>query len=189
MASNTDNVFAAMPKASGALLHAPTGTALPDSAWDTPNVAFVDLGFIDEKGFTQSENRSTDKKKAFGGTVVKVLQKDYSVTLKFAFLESSNAAVLTSIYGVDNVTTSVDDEIAVQKNKLQSPHAAWILDVFDGDALNRTVVPNGQITAVDDIVKVHSDTIMYTVTIECFEDAAGNNLYEYFAPSLEAPGP
>lgn len=189
MASEVANVFAALPKATGALLRAPLGTAVPVSAWTTPNVAFIDQGFIGEDGFTQTEDRSTDKKKAFGGTVVKVLQTDYSVTIKFSFLESINAEVLASVYGEDNVSVAVDGQITVKKNKTQSPHAAWILDVFDGEAVNRTTIADGQITSVDDIVKVHSDTIMYTVTMECFEDVNGDNLVEYYAPTSEDPTP
>ena len=186
MANKIGNVFAAMPKATGALLRGPLGTELPTSARQdiTQITDLVDLGFIGEDGFTQSESRSTDKKKAFGGTVVKVLQTDYSVTIQFAFLESINANVLKSIYGEDNVhvgTPEDPDEIVVHKNKKQSPHAAWVIDVFDGDALIRTTIGDGQITEIDDIVKVHTDTIAYTVTMECFEDENGDNLLEYIA--------
>ncbi|AWY05196.1 major tail protein [Gordonia phage Margaret] len=189
MANNNKNVFAAMPRATGALLHGELGAELPTSAkTDLSASPYVDvlkdLGFIGEDGFTQSESRDTDKKKAFGGTVVKVLQTDYSLTIQFAFLESTNADVLRAIYGDANVTIGTDedpDEIVVRKNKMQSPHAAWVIDVIDGNSLNRTVIADGQITEVDDIVKVHTDTIMYTVTMECFEDANGDNLIEYFA--------
>lgn len=184
MANTVGNVFAAMPAATGALLRAPLGTALPTSARAALGVAFVDLGFIGEDGFTQAEARDTEKKKAFGGSVVKVLQTDYSVTIQFAFLESTNADVLKAIYGESNVTvgtTEDDEEIVVKKNKKTSPNAAWVIDVVDGDGLIRTVVPNGQITEVDDIVKVHSDTIAYTVTMECFEDTNGDNILEYIA--------
>lgn len=186
MANDSANVFAAMPAVTGALLRAVLGTAMPPSArTDLSAVtAWKDQGYIGEDGFTQSESRDTEKKKAFGGSVVKVLQTDYGVTIQFAFLESTNAEVLKSIYGPDNVvigTTLDENEIVVHKNKMQSPHAAWIVDVVDGDTLIRTAIADGQITEVDDIVKVHSDTIMYTVTMECFEDANGDNLVEYIA--------
>jgi len=189
MASDVANVFAAQPKATGALRRAVLGTAVPTSAWTTPNVLFVDQGYIGEDGFEQAEDRSTEKKKAFGGSVVKVLQTDYSVTVQFTFLESLNLNVLKSIYGEANVTVSGDGEIKVRKNKLQSPHAAWLIDVFDGDALNRTTIADGQITNVENIKKVHSDTVSYTVTLECFEDANGDNLVEYIALELEDPTP
>lgn len=186
MASNVGNVFAAMPRATGALLRGTLGGGtLPTSAkTDITSATYqwlVDQGYIGEDGFTQSESRDTDKKKAFGGKVVKVLQTDYSLTVQFAFLESINATVLKSIYGEENVEVRLDGEIVVRKNSKMSPHASWVIDVYDGNALNRSVIGDGQIIEVDDIVKVHSDTIMYTVTMECFEDANGDNMVEYFA--------
>lgn len=191
MASKTENVLTALPRATGALLRAPKGTALPTSARvdldEAPFTAFVDLGYIGEEGFTQSESRDTEKKKALGGKVVKVLQTDYSLTIQFAFLESANADVLKSIWGEENVTVRPDGEIVVRKNSKQSPHAAWIIDTYDGDTLNRGTIADGQIIETDDIVKVHTDTIMYTVTMECFEDANGDNMVEYIAKVEEEP--
>ncbi|WNN94145.1 major tail protein [Gordonia phage Elinal] len=186
MASKVENVFAAMPRASGALLRgAKGGGTLPTSAKSDITAAeyqwLEDQGYIGEDGFTQSESRDTEKKKAFGGKVVKVLQTDYSLTIQFAFLESMSATVLKSIYGESNVEVRADGEIVVHKNSKQSPHASWVIDVYDGDALNRSVIGDGQIIEIDDIVKVHSDTIMYTVTMECFEDENGDNMVEYFA--------
>ncbi|WVX87797.1 major tail protein [Gordonia phage BillDoor] len=186
MASKVENVFAAMPRATGALLRGKKGAGqLPTSAKadiTAPEYEWlVDQGYIGEDGFTQSESRDTDKKKAFGGKVVKVLQTDYSLTIQFAFLESINAEVLKSIYGEENVEIREDGEIVVHKNSKQSPHASWVIDVYDGDALNRSTIADGQIIEIDDIVKVHSDTIMYTVTMECFEDENGDNMVEYFA--------
>ena len=194
MANTIANVFAAMPKATGALLRGVLGSPLPTSARQdiTAITTLIDLGFIGEEGFTQSESRDTDKKKAFGGSVVKVLQTDYSATIQFAFLESINANVLKAIYGEENVSigTALDaDEIVVRKNKKQSPHASWVIDVFDGNALIRTVIGDGQITNVEDIVKVHTDTIMYTVTMECFEDTNGDNIVEYIAVGDGASAP
>ncbi|WP_028477862.1 hypothetical protein [Nocardia sp. CNY236] len=185
MAATIANVYAAMPKASGAVLRAPLGTAGPTSATDALDNAFVDCGFVGEEGFTESNTRETEKKKAFGGSTVKVLQTDYTATVKFAFLESTNADVLKAVFGDDNVTVDAQTEaITVEKNKKALPHNAWVIDTVD-DAVGsiRTFIPNGQITAVEDIIKVHTDTIMYTITMECFEDASGTNIYEYINKS------
>ncbi|WP_282778312.1 MULTISPECIES: hypothetical protein [unclassified Nocardia] len=181
MASTVNNVYAAMPKATGAVLRAPLATAGPTSATDALDAAFVDCGYIGEEGFTESNTRETEKKKAFGGSTVKVLQTDYTATLKFAFLESTNADVLKAVFGDDNVTVDgTTGAITVEKNKKALPHNSWVIDTVD-DAVGsiRTYIPDGQITAVEDIVKVHTDAIMYTVTMECFEDASGNNIYEF----------
>lgn len=184
MASSTANVFAAQPVAAGTLHRAPLGTALPESARTALNVAFVDQGYIGEDGFTQTEDQSSDKKYAFGGDLVKVVYKEFSATVKFTFLESQNAEVLKSIYGEDNVTVGTaedSEEIVVKKNKVPKPHASWVIDVLDDDALERSVIPDGQISNVADIKKVSSDLISYTVTLECFPDEDGNNVIEYKA--------
>lgn len=188
MASNSANVFAAMPKATGALLRAPLGTALPTTVWATPVVAFEDLGYIGEDGFEQTEERNIEKKRAFGGSVVKILQTDYSLTVSFTFLESTNADVLKAIFGEDNVTVDGDGQIIVKRNKNQSPHAAWIIDVVDGETLHRGTIADGQLTLDGSVTKVHTDTIAYTVNLECFEDANGDTMTEYIATGPE-PAP
>lgn len=192
MASKVENVYAAMPAVTGALRNAPLGTTAPTGASDSLDPAFVDLGYIGEDGFTESTSRDTDKKKAFGGSTVKVLQTDFTATLQFTFLESLNADVLKAVYGPENVSVDGDSgEIKIKKNKKVLPHSMWVIDTVDGDAVRRNFVPNGQITEVDDVVIVHSDTIMYTVTIEAFENEDEDNMVEWVKKpnSSESPNP
>ncbi len=188
MASTASNVFAAQPKVTGALRNAPLGSAAPTNATTALTSAWIDLGYIGEDGFTESISRDTDKKKAFGGATVKVLQTDFANTFQFAFMESINADVLKRVFGAGNVTVS-GANITVAKNKLTLPHESWVIDTQDGDNLLRTYIPDGQISEVDDITRVHTDTIMYTVTIEAFEDAAGNNSYDFhYVAALASSG-
>ncbi|MFI5783495.1 hypothetical protein [Nocardia sp. NPDC051570] len=179
MPSSVANVYAAMPRATGTLLRAPLGTTGPASATSKLPSTFVDLGYIGEDGYTMSESRDTDKKKAFGGNVVKILQTDYSLTLQFSFLESINAEVLRAVYGDDNVTVR-GPSIQVRHNKKPLPHASWVIDTLDSaTALRRIWIPDGQITSIDDVQIVHTETIAYQVTVECFEDVDGTPLYEW----------
>lgn len=179
MASSVANVYAAMPRATGTLLRAPLGTPGPANAIAELSSAWVDLGYIGEDGYTMSESRDTDKKKAFGGNVVKILQTDYSLTIQFSFLESINADVLRAVYGDDNVTVR-GPSIRVRHNKAPLPHASWVIDTLDSAVgLRRIWIPDGQITTVDDVQIVHTETIAYKVTVECFEDADGTPLYEW----------
>lgn len=187
--ADSANVYAAMPAATGALRRAPLGSTGPTGASDALDPAFVDLGYIGEDGFTETNSRDTDKKKAFGGATVKVLQTDYTSTVQFAFLESINADVLKAVFGDDNVTVDgVSGEIEVRKNKKTLPNAMWVIDTIDGDNKRRSFIPKGQITAVDDVTVTHTDTISYTVTIEAFEDENGDNVIEWVAPA-EAVAP
>lgn len=192
MASDNANVFAAEPRATGALLNAPLGTTMPTDAAAAPGSEFIDLGYIGDDGFTESTPRTTTKKRAFGGSVVKVLQTEFGATVKFKFLESLNADVLKRVWGENNVTVTPADathgtQIKVTKNKKVLPHEAWIIDAIDGDGLYRTCIADGQIVETGDVKIVHTDTIEYEVTIEAFEDADGNNVVTYTDDGVLAP--
>lgn len=192
MASSVANVYAAMPKATGALLRAPLGSPAPTSAVSAPDVTFKDLGYIGEDGFTESNTRDTTKKKAFGGATVKILQTDYSSTVQFTFLESLNAEVLKAVYGEGNVTitaptATTGTQVKVRKNKTTLPHASWIIDTIDGEASYRSYIPDGQIVTVGDITVVHTDTIAYTVTIEAFENSTGDNIITFTDDGVFTP--
>jgi hypothetical protein len=179
MASSVDNVYSAMPAVTGTLLRAPLGATAPTDAVTAPDAAFLDLGYIGEEGYVESNKRDTEKKKAFGGATVKILQKDFTATVKLSFLESTNAEVLKSVYGDDNVSIDGDD-ITIKKNKIMLPHSAWIMDTIDESVgLIRSYIPDGQVISLDDIKRVHTDTIMYTIEIECFENEDGDNIIEF----------
>jgi hypothetical protein len=184
--ANNANVYAAEPLATGSALVAPLGTPGPTSASSALNVAFVDLGHVGEDGFTETTDRSVDKKKNFGGKTVKILQTDYTHTFSFVLLESLNADVLKAIYGEDNVVITAANgvhgkQIAIKKNAKKLPHMSWVIDTTDSelDAFYRNYIPDGQITSVGDVTIVHTDTIQYEVTLEAFADASGNHVYTY----------
>ncbi|AID58830.1 tail assembly chaperone [Mycobacterium phage Gaia] len=186
MASDVKNVYAAEPLASGSVLVAPLGTDLPTSTDDELDPEFVDLGYVGEDGFTETMERTTDEKKAFGGDTVKVLQTEYNHSFQFVLLESVNAEVLKAVYGADNVTVTPASsthgtQVAVKKNARKLPHMSWVIDTTDSEsgAKYRNVIPDGQITEVGDVTIVHSDTISYEVTVKCFKNSAGDYVYTY----------
>lgn len=184
MANDVTKIVAGTPLATGGVLIGATGSTLPTDATTAPDAAFVSAGYIGEDGLTESGSRTTDKKKEWGGRIVRVLQTDYSLTYQFSFLESRKAGVLQTVFGDDNVTeTAANDthglQYAVQRNADLLPHKAFIFEMKDGDVKTRIVVPDGQITEVGDIVWSNSELVQYQVTVEAFPDASGNNAYEY----------
>lgn len=185
MADNK-NVYAAEPLATGSLRVAPLGTAGPTSAKSVLSSAWVDLGHVGEDGFTETTDRSVEKKKNFGGATVKILQTDYTHSFKFVLLESLNADVLKAVYGADNVTVTAANtqhgaQVTVTKNAKKLPHLSWVIDTTDSElnAFFRNYIPDGQIISVGDVKVVHTDTIMYEVELEAFADASGNHVYTY----------
>ena len=172
-------IWAATIPADGAAVYAaPLGTALPTSATATLNAAFVDLGWVSEDGVTNSISRETTKHRAWGGEVVKVTQDTYTETVKFTLLESS-AAVLSVVYGDDNVTEA-GDVITVEHSRLQLERQSFVIDFIDGDRAGRIVIREGQVTEVGDIMYVHKDLTRYELTVDVFKpDNANNAVVQY----------
>ncbi|PJE24732.1 MAG: hypothetical protein CK431_04330 [Mycobacterium sp.] len=191
--SNIDNIYAAEPAAAGSIFVAPLGTEGPSmpTPFDELDPAFIDLGEVGEDGFNEVSNRKNDKKRNFGGRVVKVLQTEYDNMVELVFLESLNAEVLKAVYGSANVTVVAATEehgtiVEVRKNARRLPHLSWVVDTLDttlGDgeytAKYRSYIPDGQIFEIGDVKVVHTDTIEYKVTIQCFEDESGQHIYTW----------
>lgn len=189
MPSNAKNVYAAEPLATGSLIVFPLGTE-PPAERDDPDgctaelpESGIDLGHIGEDGFTETSERNIDLKRNFGGRVVKVLQTEYTHSFKFTFLESLNGNVLKVVYGPENVTISPPDgthggRCAIRKNARKRKRLTWCIDTTDSElsALYRNWIQEGQITSISDVVIVHSDTIMYEVELQAFEDEVGDHV-------------
>ena len=184
MANTVSNVVSGKPLSTGGVLIAPLATALPTAPSTAPNVAFVSAGYIGEDGVTEGGERSTEKIKAWGGDVVKVVQTEHSLTYQFTFIESLNATVLATLYGAANVTTTaatvstgtihavaITGEVMAQKS--------FIFEIKDGLAKVRIVIPIGQITEVGEVTYSDADVIGYQVTVECFPNASGIKAYKY----------
>ncbi len=175
--NSVSKVAAGRPLATGGVWGGPLGSAIPADEVVALNAAIKAYGYIGEDGLTETNGRSTEKKKAWGGDTVKVLQTDYSVTYSFTFLESANAEVLKAVFGAANVTvtaatSSTGTKIAVKRNSEPLPHQVFVFEIKDGNARNRIVVPDGQITEVGDITYNDGDVISYEVTVEAFYNAA-----------------
>lgn len=179
MTNNSQNVLAGVPLATGGISMAPLGTALPTNAKTALGVAFKSAGYVGEDGLTESADRSTEKIKAWGGDVVKVVQTDFSTTYTFTFLESLNTDVLQAVYGDSNVTvtpaTATDGTLrTVKVNADILPHKVFVFDMKDGNARIRICVPDGQVTEVGEITYNDGSVIGYEVTVEAFRDSTLN---------------
>lgn len=184
MPNLASNVISGKPLATGGILVAPTGTALPTTQAATPNVAFVSVGYVSEDGVEKTEDRSFNEIKDWGGLTVKKSQNGFSVQMEFGFLEYLNAAAAKSIYGDAAVTVTPANgshgiflDIAVDGK--EPPHKRWIFEMADGVAKTRIVVPDGQITATGSTTYSASDAAIRQVTLSLYPDASGKYYYEY----------
>jgi hypothetical protein len=174
---------AGVPLATGGILIGDVTAAAPTTA-NATLTGFSAAGYIGEDGVTETNERSTDRIRAWGGDTVKVVQTEHNVSYQFTFLETLNADVLKAVYGQDNVTTtaatvSTGTLHEVQINAETLPHKSYVFEVKDGDAKIRIYVPDGQITEVGDVTYSDSEVIGYQVTVECYADELGNKAYKF----------
>lgn len=184
MANLVQNVVAGKPLATGGILSGPISSPLPTDASTAVDAAIKGVGYISDDGVSESMNRETDKIKAWGGDVVKIVQSEHSVTYQYTMIESARAEVNREVYGEPNVTATVattthGNLLAIKVTAEQLPHMVRVIEIKDGDARIRIVLPDSQITEVGDITYQDASIIAYPVTVEAFPDSAGVKAYKY----------
>lgn len=178
--NTVSNVSAGKPKLTGAIYRAPLGTTLPTDAVTALNEAFACLGYCSDAGVVNSNSPSSDTIKAWGGDVVLALQTEKPDTFQWTLIEVMNIEVLKMVYGDDNVTGELATGITVKANSDQQDDACYVIDmILRNGALKRIVIPDGQVTAVEDITYADNAAIGYGTTVTCYADTSGNTHYEY----------
>lgn len=183
MANTAANIVAGVPLATGGVLLGATTATAPTTA-TAALTGFTGAGYIGEDGVTETNERNTDKIRAWGGDTVKVVQTEHNVSYKFTFLETLNGDVLKAVYGDDNVLTTAATVSSgtlheVQINGAELPRKSFVFEVKDGAAKIRIYVPDGQVTEVGDVTYSDSEVIGYEVTVEAFPDSLGNKAYKF----------
>jgi len=194
MVNKAANVIVGKPLVTGGLLTADLGSTLPTdiAPFAALDAAFKSLGYLSDAGVTETNARTTDKLKAWGGSVVKIVQTEHSYSLQFTLIETGSTEVLKAIHGAANVTTTAAtsgsgaiSKIAINGSTL--PHKAWAVEVADGAARIRIVIPDGQVTEVAEVTYTDSELVGYQVTLEAFDDASGNKAYKYINDGQPTP--
>ena len=185
MAVNSKNVFVGAPDqaTTGAILSAPTGTALPSDVTTALNAAFKDSGYIGEDGLTLSPDRSTTSIKDWSRAEVRRVLDEFSAEISWEHLELS-AEALKNYFGTSNVTVtaatvSTGTRIASKLNSTDLPEQSWVFQIKDGVRKIRIVVPRGQISAQGEVTFVANDAVKLPVTLAALPDASGNSVYVY----------
>lgn len=184
MPNTASNTFVGKPLVSGGILVAPIGTALPTDESTALNAAFTAVGYVTDDGVSRSESRDTETKNAWGGDTIAILQTAFGVTVQFAFAEYLNPVVQGAIYGSGNITTTAATSTVGRKMKVagtaaQAPHNEWVVEMPNGNKKLRVVLPDAQITEVDDVTYSDGDIASRGVTLTLFPDANGTYFYEY----------
>lgn len=167
----------------GAILDAPLGTKLPASASDALDVEFKSSGYVSEDGLQLTTDRSTNDIKEWSGTVIRKLLDSFDASIKWSEIQMSYEA-LCHAFGTENVTKTAADEqhgeqVKVAINGSMPAARSWAFKMKDGKARILIVVPNGQVTSVDEIDFVSSDGVKLPITLSCYPDSTGNSIYIY----------
>lgn len=170
----------------GAIMCAPLGTALPElsditAAGVTIDPAFMDAGYANEDGITLTPDMSTSTIKEWGGSIVRNVLEEFNGTISFTLIQTDETAFKMA-FGDDYVVAQA--ATAEHGGQLKAslgahlPEAkSWVFKMKDGAARMLIVVPNGQVSAVDEITLNATDPIGWAITVSCYPDESGNSIY------------
>lgn len=166
MGNNTANVSVGKPAVGGAIFSAPLGTALPTSATETLNTAFVCMGYVSEDGLRNNNTPTSSEIKAWGGDTVATVGTEKKDQFSYKLIEALNTDVLKAVYGSGNVSGDLTTGITVRANSADVEARAWVYDtIMSNGAMKRIVVPNGKISEVKEIVYKDNEAVGYDVSI------------------------
>jgi hypothetical protein len=156
--------------AQGIIYHAPLLTALPTDTSTALNVAFVDVGYISEDGFSYTVDQASNDTRAWGGDLIRRITNEFGLTMTFTMVEH-NANSVAAFYGNGSASAWEVKNVIVRK--------AWVAHITDGAKIRRIVVPDGEVTERGDVTFATADVVGYPITVTAYPNATGTYAFEY----------
>jgi hypothetical protein len=176
MALDSDNVRVAV---TGAVYVGPTTSAAPTSS-SSALTGFTDLGYVSADGITETIDKTTAQIRAWqNGALVREVVSEGTYSVAMTFIET-NQDVLELYFGSDLTGGELDGDPTKSGGR-----KSFVIDVVDGDIVERTYIPAGEVTAVGERVLASGEAIGYNVTITAYADTSSVTFKKWFS-SLEA---
>lgn len=188
MAVDASKVLVGTPDqlTTGAIMCAPVGTKTPDLDDVTPksvtiDAAFKDTGYANSDGLSLTTDYSTSDVRAWGGALVRRILEEFTGEISWTMIQADENSFKMA-FGDDYVEVrEATADHGKQMKAAIGPHLperkAWVFKMKDGDARMLIVVPNGQVTALDEIAFNDTDPVGLAVTLSCYNDDAGESIY------------
>lgn len=176
--NETKNVSSTKGVKGGYIFVAPTGTTLPTDIKTKLAEAFLNLGFISEDGYTESEETDANELKDMNGDLMDSATTSRVESAKLTLAEIK-AQTLKVMYGADNVT-DLDGVITVKHNGNKDEAWSIVLElVLKNGRRWRKVVPAAKSSELDDIKLAVSEIAGRQITFKYLVDSNGNTCYDY----------
>lgn len=179
----------------GAIFSAPAGTALPTDATTalaSGPTGFKNLGYVGSDGISPSRDVSTDNVTDMNGATLRTVQTDFAKSYSAPMLQVRNADLNRAIFGTANVTvtaatTTAGTKTAVVDRGRVSDLGVLVIETFDGLGKQRRVLPQAQVTAVEEGALVGTAVQQFTLTWSCYPDSSGAYEYKYDDNGIVVP--
>lgn len=173
MALDSDNVRVGV---SGAVYVAPTETTGPTDTSTALDNAFTDLGYVSSDGITETIDRTTNQIRAWqNGSLVREVTSEGTYSVELTFIETSEA-VLELYYGSSITDGALDGDPTASGGR-----QSFVIDVVDGDIVERIYIPAGEITSVGERNIATGEAIGYQVTITAYADETKTTFKKFFS--------
>lgn len=163
----------------GAILSAPVGTKMPTSIKevDALDGEFKASGYVTSDGLSLATDISTNDIKEWGGATARKVLESFDGTISWAEMEMSYEAMCNA-FGEENVkktpaSVEAGEQLTVSIGAHLPKPRSWVFKMKDGDARIVILVPNGQVTSMDEITFNASDPISLPITLSCYPGDSG----------------
>ena len=162
----------------GGLYIASLDAPMPDDDFSIDPV-YTLLGFIADDGLDEDENRTSDKKYAWGSDQVAEPQTEFGLTLAFKLLEFLNVEVAKLAYGADRVTeTAATATHGRQMTIFQTSDTlgqhTFLLDTFSpGGKRVQKWFPIGEVKKRKTQKWSHKEILSHDIEVTFYPDPAG----------------